>query len=98
MAFTVELRDEQGAVLERSWQRSFEVGAAMPSYTSIAYPYLRLVDPYSNTWFSSYQMVAVIPELERLATEKPAPALDKVIEMASRCQATMGSCLVFIGD
>lgn len=44
----------------------------MPAYTTSDYPYLRLVDPYSNTWFSHYQMVAVIPELERLARETGA--------------------------
>jgi hypothetical protein len=98
MAFTLHLRDEWGEVLEEWGEFSVELAAAMPEYTAADYPYLRLVDPYSDTWFSSYQMVAVFPELERLASEKPGPAMRKALEMASRCRDEHGTFLVFIGD
>jgi hypothetical protein len=98
MAFTLERRDEQGGVLERWFEGSFELAAAMPLYASTDYPYLRLVDPYSDTYFSSYQMEAVIPELERLARETPESPVAQVIAMAIRCRDDRGTYVVFIGD
>jgi hypothetical protein len=98
MAFTLDLRDERGVVLERWSEQSFELAAAMPAYTAADYPYLRLVDPYGDTWFSRYQMEAVIPELERLARERPGEGVEKALEMASRCREMIGAYLLFIGD
>ena len=98
MALTLERRDEWGEVLKVWSEGAFELAAAMPLYAATDYPYLRLVDPYSITYFSTYQMAAVIPELKRLADEKPGPVLDRVLAMAVRCRDKNSTYLAFIGD
>jgi hypothetical protein len=98
MGLTVDLRFENGKVIERWGPGPLEPDLTMPGLDDLTYPYLRLVDPYSNTYFSTYQMRAVVPELERLAAEKPLAAVTKVLAMARACQAGIGLHLVFIGD
>jgi hypothetical protein len=76
----------------------FEFANALPTYDDLSFPYLRLVDPYGDTVFSRYQMVAVIPELEKLAASTSSSHVGTVLEMARRCEATIHSYLVFVGD
>ncbi len=54
--------------------------------------------PEGDTYFSGYQMKAVIPELERLALAHPGPAIGRVLEMARRVQGAQQTFLVFVGD
>jgi len=56
-----------------------------------------LIDPYGATMFSYYQMAGVLPELERWAAEHPTPHLDRLLELARRCNSADKS-LWFIGD
>jgi hypothetical protein len=87
VAITVDIRNEQGGLVQRETEGSFELAAALSDLDDGEYPMLRFVDAYGTTYFSSIQMIAVIPELERLATARPLPALDKVLEMARRVRA-----------
>ena len=105
MNILVQLRDESGRPLRDSRDRpipvvtdGFEFARALPEHDDLSFPYLRLVDPYGNTVFSRYQMVVVIPELERLAESSSSRQVERVLEMARLCQATIHSYLVFIGD
>jgi hypothetical protein len=85
----------------RPWQpigeSSGDTGILLPPLAALEYPLLRLVDPYGDTYFSSYQMAGVIPELERLALEKTSGVLLEVLELARLC-STRRSYLVFVGD
>jgi hypothetical protein len=98
LAFTVDIRTPEGSVLQREYEHSFELANAMPEFDAMDYPVLRLVDPYGDTYFSGYQMQAVIPELERLAVVHPGPAVGRVLEMARRVQNEQQTFLVFVGD
>ena len=98
MTMRLDLRKENGDVIESETSRAWELGAALPGYDAVDDPYLRLVDPYSDTWFSSYQMVAVIPELERLAAEKPLLSTKRALELARKCREGIGLYIVFRGD
>lgn len=77
--------------------RGADIGGILPEFADERYPYLRLVDPYDDTFFSSNQMIAVLPELRRLEEETGDPVLAQVIVLAERCRAK-GGYLAFIGD
>jgi hypothetical protein len=98
MPYTIDLREEDGTVIERWTANAYDLYAAMPGFDDLAYPYLRTVDPYGTTHFSSYQMREVVPELERLFAEHPLESLAKLLEMARACQAANHYDLVLIGD
>ena len=95
MGINVALRSEQQGLIEDAgileWRE-------LPDFEDNRYPLLRLVDPNGDTMFSSYQMVAVVPELERLAIEKPSPSIDRVLAVARRCASSVHTYLWFIGD
>jgi hypothetical protein len=98
MAITVDIRDEQGGLVQRESDGSFELAEALWELDDVEYPMLRFVDPYGTTFFSSLQLIGVIPELEKLALERPRPSLDKVLEMARRVRSKPHTFLVFVGD
>src|SRR6266540_4082124 len=60
----VELRRTHGGgAIETLLPRGANVGGLLPKLESMAYPLLRLVDPYDVTEFSSNQMIGLVPEL-----------------------------------
>lgn len=77
---------------------------AFPSPTALdeTFPLLRLVDPYGVTYFSTRQMLGVVPELLRLrdraGSREERAFLESVIQLARQCSAHPHSYLVFIGD
>ena len=70
----------------------------LPDIDDSRYPYLRLIDPYGDTVFSRYQMVSVLPELERWATERPSANVDAAVQLARKCRDEVHTYLWFIGD
>ena len=64
------------------------------------FPMLSLVDSYGDTFFSSLQMRAVIPELHRLKKLTPNPplVLDEIRDLADECAEGIHAFLVFVGD
>ncbi len=94
----VRLLDNGDEVLGELGDGGHDLFRLLPGPHAIDYPYLRFIDPYDDTSFSGAQMAAVIPELRRLAVEKPSAALDRVIQLAERCEAGSHLRLVFIGD
>lgn len=84
--------------MQREYEGSVELADALSDLDEAEYPMLYYVDPYGPTFFSSVQLIAVIPELQRLANEQPRPVLDKVLEMAGRVRGTPHTFLVFVGD
>jgi hypothetical protein len=94
----VVLTDERGNSIEDLGDLGGELFRAMPHRDDVDYPYLRFVDPYDTTAFTQLQMAALIPDLRRLARARPSRAVDRVLELAEVCEATVHSRLVFIGD
>jgi hypothetical protein len=97
MPINVELRNENGKaiyVLDGVYLTS----AHVPHYSDIRYPYLRLIDPYGDTVFSRYQMVAVVPELETLVNELSSPEIEAVLALARRCADEVHTYITFVGD
>jgi hypothetical protein len=97
MPINVELRNENCKaiyVLEGVYLTSEHV----PDYDDSRYPYLRLIDPYGDTIFSGYQMVAVVPELETLMNERRSPEIEAVLALARRCADEVHTYLAFLGD
>jgi hypothetical protein len=97
MPINVELRDEHCKtidVLEGVYLTSMH----LPDYNDSRYPYLRLIDPYGDTIFSRYQMVAVLPELETILGERRLPEIEAVLTFAGRCANEIHTYLAFVGD
>jgi hypothetical protein len=63
-----------------------------------AFPYLRLVDPYDYTVFSSYQCAVMEPEFERLADQRPESQLREVLGLVRACASDVSTALWFLGD
>lgn len=74
------------------------VASALPEFDDERYPLLRLVDPYGDTVFSSYQMVGLIAELRARLAETDDSSLADAIAAAERCMARPRTWLIFIGD
>jgi hypothetical protein len=72
--------------------------AHLPAYDDSRYPSLRLIDPYGDTTFGRYQMVAVIPELEALLRERPSPEIEAVLAAARKWCVDRQMYLTFMGD
>lgn len=96
MAINVEIRYE-GCETDVVLDGVYLTAAHLPEYDDARFPYLRFIDPYGDTVFGSYQMVAVIPELEALLTERPSPEIEAVLAAARQC-AGRGRYLWFLGD
>ncbi len=98
--FSVELR--RG--VQEAIESLSDVGGALPSPVSLdeTFPLMRLVDPYGMTYFSTRQMLGVVPELLRLrdraGSREERAFLESVIQLARQCSAHPHSYLVFIGD
>jgi hypothetical protein len=60
------------------------------------YPFLGLIDPYGDTMFGRYQMIAVLAELERWAVERPSREALMLLDLARQCGNR--EYLWFIGD
>jgi hypothetical protein len=95
----VELRDslDEGGDLGTLSPPSSDVGPALPSVNDTRYPLLRLIDPYGETVFSSYQMRGLIPELEQRHRETGDAALSEILSLAEKLQGRR-AFLVFMGD
>lgn len=93
MGIKFELRDEQGGLVEAGGVIEW---AQLPDYRDPRYPYLRLIDAYGDTMFGRVQMVAVLPELERWAAERPSREVLMLLDLARKCG--IHQCLWFIGD
>jgi hypothetical protein len=78
--------------------RGTDVGHLVPDFDDMSYPLLRLVDPYGDTYFSSYQMAGLLPEIRRLEEEHADEALAQLASLAEQCRESSGTFLVFIGD
>jgi hypothetical protein len=93
MAIGFELRDEQGGLVESGGSID---GTQLPPYRDPRYPHLGLVDPYGDTMFGRYQMVAVLPELEAWSVERPSNEIAALLELARKCG--LHEYLWFVGD
>jgi hypothetical protein len=96
MPINVELRHED-CELDVVLDGVLLTEVQLPAYDDARFPYLRLIDPYGDTVFGSYQMVAVIPELEALLAERPSAEIAAVLSAARQCVGRR-LYLWFIGD
>ena len=97
MPITIELRNEDCVTIERPAD-VFLTAGNLPDFDDARYPYLRLIDPYGDTVFSRHQMIVVLPELERLAIERPSAEVESVLVLARRCATSVHTYLAFLGD
>jgi hypothetical protein len=96
---TAEVRDSPcGPGVARLDPAGSDVGELLPAFGDLAYPLLRLVDPYGDTFFSTYQMAQVLGELQRLREKTPHPLFDQLVQLAEGCRSRPHRFLVFIGD
>jgi hypothetical protein len=101
MSYAVEVRDAQGKVLA-SAQLSCELEAAFPEINNPAYPVLRYLDEYGDTYFNSLQVVQILKELDLLRRELvdgiAMGSLESLADIAQVALELPHRQLVFIGD
>ena len=96
---TVPLRASPcGSIFARLEPEGANVAPFVPDFGDSEFPLLSLVDPYGNTFFSSYQMAGVIPEIAQKATKSAEQLLSQLMGLAITCRDRPHSYLVFIGD
>ncbi len=96
MAYTVQLRDESGEVLDELVLSALPV-VRVPEVDDSASPVLRFIDPYGDTILNAAQAAALAEELTAVnqSSERDAKLLTA---LASRCSAAVHQYLWFIGD
>lgn len=102
MPLVIELRSRDGETLRRTGESPPQVVFPAPPIDDESFPLLRLIDPYGDTFFSSYQMRGLRPEVRRLKevaeSRRQRGLLEEVDELAALCEASPHSFLVFVGD
>jgi hypothetical protein len=100
MTTTLLLRTANGKVLRSLTEGSAHLSRILPPVGDPDFPFLGLLDPYGDMFFSSMQMKAVIPEIRRLK----ALSLDsdnlliELEEFAAECRDGNHVFLVFVAD
>jgi hypothetical protein len=96
MAWTVQLRTEQGAILDQLIVARLPVDR-VPAREDASSAVLRFIDPFGDTILNPAQAHALVGEL--LAAPTPdAVARDQLIAIAERCAADVHQYLRFVGD
>jgi hypothetical protein len=101
MAMTVLLRSATGKVLRSLTNESVRLSRILPPPGDPDFPFLGLLDPYGDTFFSRAQMQAVIPEIRRLRTlslDADDELLSELEELAVECRDGNHVFLIFVGD
>ena len=100
MAMTVLLRTARGRVLGSLAEDSVRLSRLLPQQGDPDFPFLGLLDRYGDTFFSSLQMQAVIPEIRRLRTLSgdADDLLSELEELAEQCRDGNHVFLIFVGD
>ena len=100
MGMTVRLQTSAGTTIASVTEGAVDLSRVLPPFADPAFPYLGLIDPYGDTWFSSLQMHALLPEIRRLRSSIPEPSgvLMRVEELAQQCAASVHIFLRFVGD
>ncbi|MEN9646136.1 MAG: hypothetical protein RL238_2805 [Actinomycetota bacterium] len=100
MALTVLLRTASGKVLGSLTEDAAQLMRLLPPTGDPDFPYLGLLDPYGDTYFSSFQMQAILPEIRRLKelSTGRSDILDALEELAEQCRDGVHVYLIFVGD
>jgi hypothetical protein len=83
MVLRFDLVDEDGYVVEPGGMIE---ETQLPEYPDSRYPYLGLIDPYGDTTFGLFQMVAILPELEQWQAARPSPEAALLMALARKCK------------
>src|SRR5258708_19734354 len=101
MSYAVEVRDAQGKALA-SAQLSRELEAAFPKINNPAYPVLRYLDEYGDTYFNPLQVAQLLKELDmlrsELADDDAVSSLEALADIAQVALKLPHRQLVFIVD
>jgi hypothetical protein len=98
--FTIEVRDGSDKVLATA-ELSPGLSAALPRYDDEAYPVLRFLDEYGDTYLNSLQVRQLVEELDQLRGEVPdhdGASLDELVRAARLALDAPHRQLIFIGD
>ena len=101
MPLVIELQDENGVSVDSLWDQHNLLARLLPlddrSFCCLSY-----VDLWGDTVFNHLQMEVVLAELERIipraATVEQRERLQRLKELARRCQSEEYLYLKFIGD
>jgi hypothetical protein len=94
---TVEIRDEQGEVLDRAHDSGQLAALAAEVADDPWFACLRFVDPYGDTVFNARQATQFAIELTRRADPEDE-TVQRVVEMADRVGGEVHQYLWLLGD
>lgn len=102
MPLVVELRSADGEVLERIGRADYSLERLLPESNDTEFCFLRYIDEYGDTYFSSLQAVGLLPEIENLrrraVSQQSKRLVDELAQLAEKCQQGAHLFLVFVGD
>jgi hypothetical protein len=101
MPLKIAVQTIDGKKLEEFAPPNAELNRLLP-IGNPAFPLLRYIDPYGNTFFNGFQMDGLLQELDHIVanatTSEDSEFLSRVRGMAERCKTTPHLFLRFIGD
>lgn len=103
MPLNVKLETESGEPVEEAYfDPRYPLNDLLPAFDDTSYQCWRFIDEYGDTVFNRMQMETFLAELERIRRTAQRPehrtALDRVEQMARRCQSEVHHYLKFYGD
>lgn len=101
MGIDIQLEDERGNRIDGTGDPNI-----LSRFLSLAqdssFICLRFVDPYGDTTFNGLQMEPLLQELQKIrsaaVTTQERELLNKIQELAERCQSSVHLYLKFYGD
>jgi hypothetical protein len=94
---TVEIRDEDGTVVERFHDTGEIAALAAEVADDPSFPFLRFVDPYGDTIFNAAQATELAIEITRRADPQDV-TLRRIVDMADRVGGEVHHYLWLLGD
>jgi hypothetical protein len=102
MPIAVKLQSPEGTVIEALGDFKDVLHQTLPNFDDESFRLLNKIDWYADTEFEASQMGLLLEELERIRPKATGPEqlnyLQRLMQIASRCAATPGCKLRFIGD
>ena len=102
MPIIIELDDSQGEVIETLDDTEDVLHRTLPYYDDMTFRLLNKIDWYGDTEFEAAQATVLLRELDRIMPKAAGPDairfLNELKPIVTRCDASPGSKLKFLGD